>query len=83
MQMQNGGNIQDFVLSIQSEGYTRVSSYKKGVATQYVLMNPETQGVRYVKKNRDFNAFCKAIIGIHPDGGVLAALQKAGLASDS
>ncbi|MCR1347567.1 DUF2958 domain-containing protein [Acidithiobacillus ferrooxidans] len=79
MRMQRGGTGQDYVLAMIGEGYTQVSSYKKGASVQYGLLNPETHEVRYMTRSPEFTRFCKAVLRMNAEGVVLDALQKAEL----
>jgi N12 class adenine-specific DNA methylase len=79
MRMQRGGNGQDYILEMVGKGYTQVSSYKNGASVQYGLLNPEDHGVVYMTRNREFNRFCKTILKMGGDGGIMNALQKAKL----
>ncbi|MFU1524239.1 strawberry notch C-terminal domain-containing protein [Aeromonas hydrophila] len=49
-------NGQEYLLKRYSEGFDRVGSYKKGVATRYTLQGPSTF---WEVKDRDFNRFLK------------------------
>ncbi|UTV80115.1 zincin-like metallopeptidase domain-containing protein [Acidithiobacillus sp. YTS05] len=67
---------QKFIEAKARDGFTQVSSRKKGAVIERRLRNPESEQVTWLSDSR-FQGFCKAVQELEPSGDLVKAMETA------